>query len=360
MRKVKIGLAGCGFYGKGLMRFFNRMPEYSVTAIAEPYKNLYEEGVSNYGEGTERLGKKPEYYASAGDLIEKADIEAVLLATPNFQHTAQCIQAMKKGLALYVEKPVACTVEECSEIAAVQKQTGAKLMVGMQQRYSEKSKQTKKIIDDGIIGRPVLLWYREFRMPFLPGADKWRLSNINSGGSIVEKNVHQLDIFNWYTGANPAAVMAMGGSNVIYGDIGLLDNAVMIVEYDNGAKGTIGMSLFSAGSDGNTDFYIAGEKGVLRHENDPRVGSSGRVVVVPNTGTDKPLIYEVKQQFSDMGHGGTEYGALRAFYEYVTENKPPLTGINEGLLSVAMAIAAQMSIAEKRLVKINEVLGGIK
>lgn len=354
MKQVKIGLAGCGFYGRGLMRFFGRMPEYNVVAVSDPYKYLYDEGVAGFAEGTVgrqniAAGKIPEYYSSAEELIEKADIEAVLLATPNYQHTDQSIQAMEKGLALYVEKPVACTVDECRKIAEVQKETGAKLMVGMQQRYSEKSRQTKKIIDDGIIGKPVLLWYREFRKPFLPGADNWRLSNKNSGGSIVEKNVHQLDIFNWYTGAVPVAVMAMGGSNVIYGDIGLLDNAVMIVEYDNGAKGTIGMSLFSAGSDDLTDFYIAGEYGVLRHEGD-------RIIVVPNNGKEKPLTLDVKQQFSDLGHGGTEYGALKAFYEYLTEDKPPLTGINEGLLSVAMAIAAQISIAEKRLVKINEIL----
>ncbi|MCL2834823.1 MAG: Gfo/Idh/MocA family oxidoreductase [Treponema sp.] len=356
MKQVNIGLAGCGFYGKGLLRFFGRMPEYNVTAIAEPYKNFYEEGVKNFLENasvhqSNAQIKKPAYYASAQEMIDRAGIEAVLLATPNYQHTAQCVQAMEKGLAVYVEKPVACTVGECRQIAALQKRTNAKLMVGMQQRYSEKSIQTKKIIDEGIIGKPVLLWYREFRMPFLPGADRWRLSNKNSGGSIVEKNVHQLDIFNWYTGANPAAVMAMGGSDVIYGDIGLLDNAVMIVEYDSGAKGTIGMSLFSAGSDSNTDFYIAGERGVLRHEGD-------RIIITPNTGENKTITYETKQQFADIGHGGTEYGALRAFYDYVTEGKPPLTGINEGLLSVAMAIAAQISIAEKRLVKISEILPG--
>lgn len=347
--KVSIGLAGCGIYGRGLMGFFNRMPEYTVAAIAEPRKEEYEKCIAEIY----KTGQTPEYYATAEEMTEKAAagdnrIEAVLLATPNWQHTAQSIQAMRKGLALYVEKPVACTLRECGEIAAVQKETGAKLMVGMQQRYSAIAVQTKKIIDDGVIGKPILLWYREFRTPFNPGADGWRLSNEKSGGAIVEKHVHTLDIFNWYTGANPVAVMAMGGSDVIGGDTGALDNAVILVEYDSGAKGTIGMSLFSGGGD-NTDFYIAGERGTLKHEN-------GRIILMPNDAKGKTVVYEVNQQFSDIGHGGTEYGALKAFHEYLTENKPPLTGINEGLMSVAMAIAAQISIAEKRLVKISEIL----
>jgi predicted dehydrogenase len=343
MKKVSIGLAGCGTYGRGLLRFFNRMPEYNVAAASDPYMNLYEEATAN-------MDKKPQYYKSAEEMIEKADIEAVLLATPNYQHTAQSTQAMKKGLALYVEKPVACTIAECREIATVQKQTNGKLMVGMQLRYSSMATQIKKIIDDGVIGKPILLWYREFRMPFMPGADGWRLSNEKSGGTIMEKNVHQLDIFNWYTNANPVSVMAMGGSDVIYNDIGLLDNAVMIVEYDNGAKGTVGLSLFSAGSDHNTDFYIAGTKGVLKQGKDC-------LIITPNSEANKTITYDIVQKHSDIGHGGTEYGALKAFHEYVTENKPPLTGINEGLMSVAMALAAQISVAEKRLVKISEILG---
>jgi len=344
MKKIRIGLAGCGNYGRGLLRFFSRMDDYEVAAIAEPYRDSYEEGVKI-------IGGKPVYYQNAEELIDRADIEAVLLATPNYQHAAQSIRAMRKGLPQYVEKPVGCTVAECREIAAVQKETGAKLMVGMQMRYGAQTIQTKKIIDDGVIGKPILLWYREFRMPFKPGADRWRFSEKQSGGTIIEKNVHHLDIFNMYTEANPVSVMAMGGNNVIKNETGMLDNAVMIIEYDNGAKGTIGLSLFSAGSDHKSDFYIAGERGVLRHEDN-------RVIVTPNTETNKTMIWEVNQQFSDIGHGGTEYGALKAFRDYITDNKPPQTGIKEGLLSVAMAIAAQLSIAEKRPVSIAEILGG--
>lgn len=342
-RKVRIGLIGCGNYGKNLLRFLDKMDCYDVISIADPDQNAARAGA-------QLLSYSTKLYADDAQLIAARDIDAVIIATPNDQHAEQAIRAMEAGLAVYLEKPIACTIPDCRRVIAAQRHTGARVMVGMQLRYGEVFSKAKELLCQGVIGDVKLLWYREFRGPFFPGADSWRISNEKSGGTIVEKNVHHLDLFNWYADAAPVAVFATGGSDAIYKKSGMLDNAIVTVDYDSGARACVGLSLFSAGCDRDIDFYIVGEHGVMYIGEDT-------ITVKPNTDPTKVVTYKIEQRFADMGHGGTEFSALTAFYALVTRNKAPLTGVYEGLLSVGMALAAQISAAEHREVKLSEITG---
>lgn len=219
----------------------------------------------------------------------------------------------------------------------------------MQLRYGNIFSKAKELLCDGVVGQVKLIWYREFRAPFFPGSNNWRLSEETSGGMIVEKNVHHLDLFNWYMDSTPVSVYASGGSDVVYKGTDVIDNAIVTVEYDSGARACLGTSLFSEGCDQDIDFYVVGDKGVMYIYSD-------RIIIKPNNGKIKELAYSINQELNELGHGGTEYSALCAFYDFVTQGIKPYTGVKEGLLSVGMALCAQISIREKRRVLLSEIL----
>lgn len=342
MEKIKLGLIGCGNYGQNLLCFLKHLEAFKVTAIADTDEQAFFNAVNV-------ADTQIEYYSDYHDLLDKSGVEAVIIATPNDEHAEQAIEAMKKGISIYLEKPIACNIIKCLEVVETQRETGIKAMIGMQLRYGELYQKIKELIDDDVIGKPRMLWYKEFRGPFLAGTGDWRRSFKRTGGTIVEKNVHQFDLFNWYIGCNPVSIFAMSGSNSISIEDEMTDNAVILIRYENGEVGTIGLSLFSQGSEQDVDFVIAGEKGTLS------VTNNG-ITLKKAEKSSSPIFYSVNQQFSKMGHGGTEYNALIAFANYLTKNISPLTGMNEGFISVKMALAAQQSTSDHREVFLNELL----
>lgn len=344
MKKIRIGLAGCGIYGTNLLRFLNRMQDrYEVSALMDIDSAVLHSAAA-------LLDSKPELYTNFSDFLENRDLEAVIIATPNSVHTEQALAVMEKGLFLYLEKPVACTFADCRKIAKKQQELNANVMIGMQLRYGNVFSKAKELLEAGSIGPVRLIWYREFRSPFFPGSNGWRLHEETSGGTIVEKNVHHLDLFNWYIDSEPVSVFASGGADAVYQGGNMLDNAVVTIEYASGARACLGLSLFSAGCDQDLDFYIVGDEGVMYIFSD-------HITIKPNSGDTEEIVYAVKQELAELGHGGTEYSALSAFYEFITEGRKPYTGIREGILSVGMALCAQESIKEKRMVLLEEVLG---
>lgn len=337
---IRIGLIGCGNYGCNLLRFLQRMPAYTVTALADSEPNRLEKAAA----------------LVLNDVFCTMDyrqlfphVDAVIVAAPNHLHAGISIAAMEAGLPLYLEKPIATTLEDGLRIAGVQRRLGAKVMIGMQLRYGKVYRRAKELIDQGMVGRPVMAWYKEFRSPFLPGVGGWKIDPERNGGTIAEKNVHHFDLISWYLGQKPVSVMASGGSNAVYSGSGLLDNAIMVLDYDGGARACVGLSLFSAGCDDQIDFYIVGEKGVLTVGRDT-------VTITPNDAPDTKITVSIRQDLADMGHGGTEFDALNAFAALVERDEVPMTDMESGILTLATSLAAERSVREKRLVRIDEFL----
>ncbi len=342
MMDIRLGLAGCGNYGRILARFVREVPGLALVAAADVRPQAIEEGSDLFAGCA--------VYQSFQAMLQAGGLDAVVIATPNDAHAEQAVMAMRAGLSVYLEKPVACCMQDARRVAQTQNQTGAKLMVGMQLRYGAVFQRAKLLLEQDAIGCVRLLWYREFRAPFLPGEGGWRISPERSGGSIVEKCMHHFDLFNWYAQDVPAAVYCSANGDDIYRDTGMADNALIAVDYRGGARGGLGLSLISRGCDADIDFFVVGSRGVLSIGRD-------RVVVRPNHGDGGELVYPVEQPFAHMGHGGTEFSALTAFQRYVSLDEPPMTGMREGMLATAMALAAQISAQQGRRVSVSEILG---
>lgn len=88
-------------------------------------------------------------------------------------------------------------------------------MIGHELRYSPFFQKVKSLVDAGDIGRPRMVWTREFRGPFQPKSQNWIQDKRHSGGILVDKNCHQFDLMNWWAGVRPVRVAAFGANAVM-------------------------------------------------------------------------------------------------------------------------------------------------
>ena len=154
------------------------------------------------------------------------------------------LAALDAGLHVLCEKPLAPTLADIDRIGVAVARAGKVFQVGMELRYAPLFQGLHDMVASGRIGTPKMLWCHEFRPPFKPGVGGWRLTEAGSGGTLLEKNCHHFDLFNWLSNALLIRVMAMGSHDTIYADRDIHDRAWVMVEYANGVQASLGLALF--------------------------------------------------------------------------------------------------------------------
>jgi len=297
-------------------------------------------------------------------LLEIDDIDAVLISTPNHIHKHIAIDAFKAGKHVFCEKPLANTLEDCDEIIAAATQAKKFLQVGLVYRYSPLYRKMHRLIADGEIGPVHMMWCKELLGSFY---GQWRFKESLSGGSIVEKNCHHFDIFNWMIGSRPRKVCAFGGQNVmkrgetveaivmdtgeinVVSDSDVIDNAFIIIEYENGARAELTLCFFSPfGND--LEIGAVGEKGKLESW-----VKSHLIHLWKNSDCGEMQAIEPDSDVTQYGvfHTGA-YLQHIDFADCILNDSPPFCDGEIGRQSIIIALAAQKSIKENRIVNIDE------
>ena len=147
------------------------------------------------------------------------DLDAVIVATPDFLHEEQAVAALRLGLAVYLEKPMAITIAGCDRILRAAAKSGARLYVGHNMRHMPFVRKMKSLIDDGVIGEVKACWVHHF---IGHGGDfyfrDWHAERRYTTGLLLQKAAHDLDVIHWLCGGYSRLVNAMGGLT-LYGDI---------------------------------------------------------------------------------------------------------------------------------------------
>jgi myo-inositol 2-dehydrogenase/D-chiro-inositol 1-dehydrogenase len=225
VRPVSLGLIGSGWIGAfHAETVAQRIPGASLAAVADPVPGAAERVAGRYG-----VNKT---FLDAADLIADPDIDGVIIASPAFTHTDLVVAAAQAGKAVFVEKPMALTLEDADRAIAASAEAGVPLQVGFNRRFSRDFAAADRLVREGKVGTPQLLRSLT-RDPGLtnPGAVKpWTIFN--------ETLIHDFDTLNWFNaGAQPVEVVALADALVApdFKEGGLLDTAVVTVRYDNGA-----------------------------------------------------------------------------------------------------------------------------
>ncbi|MEM7014927.1 MAG: Gfo/Idh/MocA family oxidoreductase, partial [Verrucomicrobiota bacterium] len=278
-------------------------------------------------------------------------VDAVVIALTNNLHHEAAIAAFEAGKHVLLEKPLGLTIQECHEIIAASAAAGKTLQIGHEMRFQRLYQKMKEMVGRGDVGDLQLMWCREFRGPMRVG---WRSSEELTGGTLLEKNCHHFDLFNWILG-KPVKVAAHGGRNVLL-DREVLDNAQVLVEHEGGRRATLELCLF-APYGGDCEIGVAGSGG--------RIDTKNQALQLVHHRFDIPERTEMEvgdfaedANFVDAS-GRVDRGIrpeLEHFIDCVREGKTPLNDGESALQSVAVCLAGQESIKRGESVTIEEML----
>jgi myo-inositol 2-dehydrogenase / D-chiro-inositol 1-dehydrogenase len=352
---LRFGIIGAGMMGLEHFRNLQALPGATVTAIADPHEESRDLAVLTAG------GDPLVCFADHRELLDAGIVDALVVATPNMTHAAVLRDVLDSPLPVLVEKPLCTTVADCRAVVERARTRDAIVWVGLEYRYMPPVARLIHEVHGGAVGRVHMVAIREHRFPFLPKVGDWNRFNRNTGGTLVEKCCHFFDLMNHIVGAAPVRITASGGQDVNHRDEryggetpDILDNAFVIVDYEGGARALLDLCMFAEGSENSEELSVVGDAGKVE-------------AFLPSCevriGTRAPFRGPVTTEFvhdERVGHEGFHHGSSYLehldFLAAVRSGGPPAVDVEQGLLSVAMGVAAHRAIDERRVVDLTEVL----
>ena len=355
MKKVRVGVIGTGMMGCEHLKNLLGLPNVLITAVSDPNEEPLNWAKLTLGEAADAVT----YFSDHRDLLQSGLVDAVLVASPNFTHRAILDDIFATDIPVLVEKPMCTTVEDCIAIVNAQKNRSALTWVGLEYRYMAPIAELIRQVHSGVVGDLKMLAIREHRFPFLVKVDNWNRFSRNTGGTLVEKCCHFFDLMNLVVGSRPIRVMASGGQDVNHLDevyngetSDILDNAYVIVEYANGVRAMLDLSMFAEGSRHEQEISAVGTTGKV----EAFVPGDGHIVIGErSTRTVRDVEVGIDPDVAHVGfHFGASFIECKRFIDAVANGSQPEVTVEDGLWSVVIGAAAHRAIDEGRVVAISE------
>jgi myo-inositol 2-dehydrogenase/D-chiro-inositol 1-dehydrogenase len=346
---LRYGIIGAGMMGGEHIDDLAHIPEAEVVALADPVASSLQTSLT-------KIGRDVPTYTDHRELLARDDIDAVVIASPNFTHAAILADALATDIAVMIEKPLCTTIGDCLEVKRRAADRDALTWVGLEYRFIPAVTAMLEQLRTGVCGTTRMVSIREHRFPFLVKVGNWNRFTANTGGTLVEKCCHFFDLMRQVAGADPVRVYASGGQDVNHLDefydgkpADILDNAFVIVDFANGVRGALDLAMFAEGSRYEQEISIVGDRAKLettfpgdKVQLSPRDRSGVRSIPAP---ANVPYL---------GFHGGSSYVEHVRFIDCVRNNRPAEVTVDDGLWSVAMGVAGHLSIAERRPVMLTE------
>lgn len=233
MNEVKVGIIGIGNMGTSHAHniYDGRVARMRLTAIcdiAEARRNY----AAEHFDGVE-------IFADAEDMFEKADLDAVIIAVPHYDHVPLAVKAFARGLHVMCEKPAGVYTKQIFEMNEAAAKSGKVFGIMYNQRTNPVYAQLRNMIRRGDLGHIkraswiITDWYRP---QLYHDSCTWRSTwKTEGGGALINQNPHQLDLWQWFFGM-PSRIMSHVGFGKYY-DIEVEDDVTAFMEYDNGMTG---------------------------------------------------------------------------------------------------------------------------
>lgn len=336
--KITVGVIGAGRIGKiHISNIVYYMPEARVKTVADA--NLTPE-IEAWAKG---LGI-PHVTKNAEEMLRDPEISVVLICSSTDTHADYIIKAAHAGKHIFCEKPVDLTIAKVKAALAAVKEAGVRLQIGFNRRFDHNFAHIRELAKSGALGQVQLVKITS-RDPAPPPPAYVKVS----GGIFLDMTIHDFDMARFQAGSEVEEVFAAGAVLVDpeIGKAGDVDTAIITLKFANGALGVIDNSRKAVyGYDQRVEVFGSG--GCAATEND--TPSQVRLSDVNGVHGDKPL-YFFLERYRDAF-----IAEMKAFFEAIkTGSETPVTG-NDGLMNLAIGLAAKKSLAEHRPVKVSEVL----
>lgn len=365
---VKYGIIGAGMMGREHLSNIAALDGAEVVAIADPHVPSQEAALALALKlaGASKSSQSLQVFPDHKALLDSGLCDVLVVSTPNMTHAEILLDILKHRIPhhVLVEKPLCTTIEDCHKVAeAAKARPEVLLQVGLEYRYMPPVAKLIDIVKSNVLGRVKMVSIREHRFPFLVKVQNWNRFYANTGGTLVEKCCHFFDLINLIGAGRPVRVMASGAQDVNHLDENydgkvpdIIDNAYVIVEYDNGVRGMLDLCMFAEGGKNEQEICVVGDNGkgeAFVPDSIVRIGTrtTGR------NGVQTLEVHDERIRYEGLHHGSSYIEHLE-FLEAVQSHgdRSPPVSLEDGLLSVAVGIAAQRSIELGRSVSVREIL----
>ena len=359
MKIIKYGIIGAGTMAREHILNISLIENAEVVALSDPHE-------ASLNQCKDILKTKVPCFKNHQDMIKENLVDVYLISSPNFTHIEILKDVIKTKKHILVEKPLCTNTKDCLEIKKLTKDYPSLFWTAMEYRYMPPVAKFINEIHNKTIGELKTLTIREHRFPFLKKVNNWNRFEKNTGGTLVEKCCHFFDLMRLIAKSKPISVYASGAQDVNHLDEeydgkkpDIIDNAYVIVNFENGARSLLELCMFAENSDMQEELVATGNKGKI--ETSVPSNESGKISsnlrIGMRDGETKLETIEVDKKILEAGHHhGSTYFEHLAFLNAIKNNSNPEVSLNDGLIAVAVGEAAEKSIKLKRLVKLEEII----
>jgi predicted dehydrogenase len=335
MRGLKVGVIGLGFMGHRFSAITRELPTAKLVAVADIREEVGRKVADDNG---------AEYISDGLELIHHPDIEAVVICTPEDAHVDFCLEAIRLGKAILVEKPISHTVESARQITRAARQKGVTLMVGHTLRFNPAWAQAKERILVGEIGEVKTI--RTKRVGPISNNKGWLEGRVSVP---LFYGVHDFDIQRWFAASEPVSVYAQANYGILsqFG-YDVEDILWAIVRFQNGVLGVAELGWHypdTFGGDIGPLVEVTGTKGCLT------IHQSPDLIVVTDTGATPadtryaPLVYGLTK--------GAWQVQLDHFVHCVLNGEQPRMTGEDATEALRLSLAAGQSAREGQLIDVQ-------
>lgn len=336
---INVGIIGAGRIGQVHAKsILTGVENARILAIADPYMS---DAAAQWAKNAGIEG----IYKDHRKILEDPRIDAVLVCSSTDTHASLSIEAIKAGKHVFCEKPIDQKTDRIAEVQAALRESPKKLkyQVGFNRRFDHNFLALREAVMAGKIGDVQFIRISS-RDPEPPPAGYVG----SSGGIFLDMMIHDLDMLRYLSGSEVDEVYAEGAVLIdpAIGEAGDVDTATVSARMSNGALALIDNSRKSVyGYDQRAEVF--GSLGSIANGND--LPSTAVISTVNGVTAEKPLWFFLQRYM------GAYQAEVRAFIESIANDTEPAVGIEDGLMSIRLALACKKSMAEHRPVKISEI-----
>jgi len=333
MNKVRLGIIGLGNIGKHhcsylLDRKISRAELTAACSVVPAELDLYR-------------GRIPNLFSDGNEMIKSGQCDALIVATPHYQHTTLGIAALDAGLHTMIEKPISAHKADAERLIACARKHPKQVFAGMfQMRVEPRYAKIQKLIQTGELGAIVRInWIITdwFRTEAYYASGGWRATWKGEGGGVLlNQCLHQLDMLQWLCGM-PSRVRGFCQLGRFH-NIEVEDNVNCYLEWANGATGVFISSTGEA--PGTNRFEIVGTRGKLVLENNKLNFTRNDADMIEFSKTarsafGKPETWNCEIPFGDAGNSHAI--VMQNFVDAILDGTPLIAPGAEGMGSVELA-----------------------
>ena len=319
MDKIRFGIIGLGIMGQNYLEIYkSQNPMTQVAAVANHSENVLKSVADKYGIA------EADRYTDYKKILDRKDINAVVVATPDFAHTQIVIDALSAGKHVLVEKPLTISTKEADQIVEAVNKTNLKFQVNYNHRWLSSYYEAKMQIQSGAIGKPLVAYARKNDTIYVSTQMlKWA----SKSNPTFFLSAHDVDLVRWYFNSEPVEARAYGVKEVLVKKgIDTYDIIQGQVKFQNGSIATFESGwIYPDTFPTMTDSFVE-VIGASGHIHLDRKYES--IEVSTEKGFTYPKTFLIKNIFGRVR--GAFAGALDSFVDCIVNNTEPVVSAYDG------------------------------